>query len=172
MGGGFDPAKALANLRALRAGGGIHPDWRGGAREDAAQILYETLCGIEFGQRDSSAVVKVDGTVLLSATANGKDFAEWHAVLFHLREQHIERLSPHQRRTVNNERVVMAQRALSGAVVRQRLVEIQRLVINNAPRIVVDHLRRKTLRAGIESEKKPGHACVCSRADLPRQLVT
>jgi hypothetical protein len=95
--------------------------------------------------------------VLLAAAADGENLAKRDAVLFHLRENQVERLRPHQRRAVFDERVAVGQDAVPRAIMRQHVVEVQGLFVNHLARVEVNDDGAQALRAGIESEKKSGH---------------
>ena len=111
------------------------------------------FCGIQLRQRSGGAVVEINRAVLLAAAADGEDFAQRDAVLFHLGEQQVERLGPHQRRAVFDERIGIGQDAVLGSVLRQRLVKVQRFFVNHLAAVEVNDDRAQALGAGIESEK-------------------
>ena len=89
----------------------------------------------------------------MAAAAYGQDFAQGDPVLFHFGAHPVERLRPHQRRAVFDQRIGMGQDAVPGAVLRERLVEVQRFFIYDLAAVVVNHHHAQALGAGIESEK-------------------
>ena len=69
--------------------------------------------GSRFASAAVGLFVEINRAVLLAAAADGEDFAERDAVLFHLREQQVQRRGPQQRRAVFDERVAVGQHAVS-----------------------------------------------------------
>ncbi len=98
--------------------------------------------------------------MLLAAAADGENFSERDLVLFHPREQQVERGGPEQGIAVLDERIAAGQHTVLGFELRQFLVEIQRVLINHLARVEVNHDGTQALGAGIESEKKFAHTII------------
>ena len=152
-GGVLDTAQFLADLRALRRGRRVHPNGRGFAREHPAQVLHQRPLGVQQLQRGTNPVIEIDRAVLLAAAADGQDIAQRHPVLFHARENQVQRLGPHQGRAMLHQRIPQGQHPVFRPVVRQRPVKVDRFFIDRPARAEIDDHRAEALRAGIQSEK-------------------
>ena len=127
------------------------------ARKNAGEIFHQRFFGIQRREHFHHLGIQINGAVLLAAAADGENFSERDLVFFHPRKNQIERRDPHLRRAVFDERVAAGQHAVLGFELRQLLVKIQRVFIDDLARVEVNDHGAQALRAGIESKKKFGH---------------
>ena len=147
-------AHRVRDLGALLGRRRVHPDGRRVTREDARQLVGERTVGIELGEPGTERGVEVDAAVLLRRTGDGADRTAVDAARREVAEQPVERLGPHERRRVRDERIVGRQHAVPRAVRRQVAVEDD-LALEDDPAVgAVDgeDNRRQALSAAVEAE--------------------
>ncbi|MNC85794.1 hypothetical protein D3C83_14080 [compost metagenome] len=88
------------------------------------QLVDERSAGVERSEGRSRARIQVHAAVLLGRAGDGGDLCDVDAARQPLHHP-VEPLGPHQRRCHADGRVSIRQYAMPGAVVRQRLVEVE-----------------------------------------------
>src|SRR5580658_5451071 len=83
---------------------------------------------VREGRRER--VIAIHRTMLLSRPRHCKDSAQIYSVGTHGIKKEVQGFHPHERRTVDNERIRSPQSAAHGIVLRQSLLENDRLFIN------------------------------------------
>ncbi len=163
LGGGAWPTEGRLDLAALLGGGRVHPHGRRRPRERRGQLHREGRGRVEALQDPLGVGVQVDGPVLLPGARYREDLGERKALPAQGFEEEIEGLDPHERRRVDDSRVLAAQDAVAGAVAGKRGVEGEARPADDAVRVEVDQDRAEALRARVEAEEETGHRAGLSR---------
>ncbi len=95
--------------------------------------------------------------MLLAGPGDGEDLAQGHAVGLHPGQQPVQGLGPHLWRGMLDPRIRVGQHTVLGPVLRQDRIEVERLLVDNLARVVVDHNGGETLGAGVQAKEKSCH---------------
>jgi hypothetical protein len=149
-------AHRFGDFGALARRARVHPDRRDRARQHRRHLLRQGTAGVEPAQQRRSRRVQIHAAVLLRRSADGGQFCQIEAGRRDPADHPVERVGPHDRRGDCLVRRAPRQHAMVGPVLRQRLVEGQGGLEDDASGVAVDDDGGQALGAGVES-KIVGH---------------